>query len=148
MTLHGLGSGSSTLAAYWLQQAVEVDARIAKVDVGEDPRQCCRRQDTRLGLSHGAKAKGDIFKSANQEGKQLGGAVLGASQQALQAAVVKRPQRGASLRLHLREGHAVLSKNQGLVVQLGLPSPNSCSSAPRRSRRFLSLASRPSTAAL
>ena len=40
-TLHGLGSG--TLAAYWLQQAVEVDAGIAKVDVGEDPRQCCRR---------------------------------------------------------------------------------------------------------
>ena len=33
-TLHGLGSGSGTLAAYWLQQAVEVDAGIAKIDVG------------------------------------------------------------------------------------------------------------------
>ena len=39
---------------------------------------------------------------------------------ALQAAVVKRPQRGASPRLHLREGHAVLGKNLGLVVQLDL----------------------------
>ena len=68
-TLHGLGSGSGTLAAHWLQQAVEVDVGIAKVDVGEHPRQCCRRQDTRLGLRRGAKAKGDIFKSANQEGK-------------------------------------------------------------------------------
>ena len=82
-TLHGLGSGSGTLAAYWLQQAVEVDTGIAKVDVGEDPRQCCRRQDTRLSLGRGAKAKGDIFKSMNQEGKQLGGAVLGASQRTL-----------------------------------------------------------------
>ena len=79
MILHGLGSGSGTLATYWLQQAVEVNTGIAKVDVGEDPRQRCRRQDTRLGLGSGAKAKGDIFKSANQEGKQLGGAVLGAS---------------------------------------------------------------------
>ena len=91
-TLHGLGSGSGTLAAHWLQQAVEADTGIAKVDVGEDPRQCCRRQDTRLGLGRGAKTKGDIFKSTNQEGKQLGGAVLGASQWALQAAVVKHPQ--------------------------------------------------------
>ena len=123
MTLHGLSSGSGTLAAHWLQQAVEVDTGIVKVDVGEDPRQCCRRQDTRLGLGRGAKAKGDIFKSTNQEGKQLRRAVLGASQRALQATVVKRPQRGASLRLHLREGHAVLGKNQGLVVQLGLPRP-------------------------
>ena len=120
-TLHGLGSGSGTLAAYWLQQAVKVDAGIAKVDVGEDPRQRCRRQDTRLGLGRGAKAKGDIFKSTNQEGKQLGGAVLGASQWALQAAVVKHPQRGASLRLHLCEGHAVHGKNLGLVIQLNLP---------------------------
>ena len=100
-TLHSLGSGSGTLAAHRLQQAVEVDTGIAKVDVGEDPRQCCRRQDTRLGLGRGAKAKGDIFKSVNQEGKKLGGAVLDASQRALQAAVVKHPQRGASLRLHL-----------------------------------------------
>ena len=49
-TLHGLGSGSGTLAAHWLQQAVEVDTGIAKVDVGEDPCQRCRRQDTRLSL--------------------------------------------------------------------------------------------------
>ena len=62
-TLQGLGSGSGTLAAYWLQQAVEVDAEIAKVDVGKDPHQCCRRQDSRLGLGRGAKAKGDIFKT-------------------------------------------------------------------------------------
>ena len=33
-TLHGLGSGSGTLAFHWLQQAVEVDTGIAKVDVG------------------------------------------------------------------------------------------------------------------
>ena len=35
-TLHGLSSGK--LAARWLQQAVEVDVGIAKVDVGKDPR--------------------------------------------------------------------------------------------------------------
>src|SRR4051812_42275138 len=122
-TVHGLGSGSGTLAACWLQQAVEVDAGVAKVDVGEDPRQRCRRQDTCLGLGRGAKAKGDIFKSTNQEGKQLGGAVLGASQRALQAALVECLQRGASLLLHLCEGHAVLGKNPGLVVQLDLPRP-------------------------
>ena len=72
-TLHGLGSGSSTLTTHWLQQAVEVDTGIAKVDVGEDPRQRCRRQNTRLGLGRGAKAKGDIFKSVNQEGNSLAG---------------------------------------------------------------------------
>ena len=31
-------AAAAALAAYWLQQAVEVDVRIAKVDVGEDPR--------------------------------------------------------------------------------------------------------------
>ena len=75
-TLHGLGSGSGTLAARWLQQAVEVDVGVVKIDVGEDPRQRCRRQDARLGLSRRAKAKGDIFKSTDQEREQLGGAVL------------------------------------------------------------------------
>ena len=88
-TLHGLSSGSGKLAARWLWQAVEVDVRIAKVDVGKDPRQRCRRQDTRLGLSRRAKAKGDIFKSTDHEGEQLGGAILGAGQRAFQAAVVK-----------------------------------------------------------
>ena len=87
MTLHGLSSGIGMLAARWLQQAVEVDVGVAKIDVGEDPRQRHRRQDVCLGLSRRAKAKGDIFKSTNQEGKQLGGAVLDASQRALQAAV-------------------------------------------------------------
>ena len=65
MTLHSLSSGSGKLATRWLQQAIEVDIRIVKVDVGKDPRQRCRRQDACLGLSRRAKAKGDIFKSMN-----------------------------------------------------------------------------------
>src|SRR4051812_20650076 len=69
--LYGFNSGGSTLAAHQLQEVVEVGAGITKVDVGEDPRQRSRRQDTRLGLSHGAEAKGDIPKGLNQEGKQL-----------------------------------------------------------------------------
>src|SRR3954470_24487792 len=120
MPLYGLGSGGSTLAAYWLQQAVKVGAGVSKVDVGENPRQRCRRQDTRLGLSRGAKAKDDILKGTNQEGKQLGGAVLGAGRRALQAALLKRLQRGTSLLLHVREGHGILGKNPGFAVQLSL----------------------------
>ena len=72
-TLHGLSGGSGKLAARWLQQAVKVVVGFVKIDVGKGPRQRCRRQDARLGLSRRAKAKGDIFKSTNQEGKQLGG---------------------------------------------------------------------------
>ena len=68
-TLHVLSSGSGTLAAHWLQQAVEVDVGVKKIDVGEDPRQRCRRQDACLGLSRRAKAKGDIFKSTDHEGE-------------------------------------------------------------------------------
>ena len=69
-TLHDLSSGSGTLTTHWLQQAVEVDTGIAKVDVGEDPRQCCRRHNTHLGLGRGAKAKGDIYESTNHKGEQ------------------------------------------------------------------------------
>ena len=57
--------------------------------MGEDPRQRCRRQDTLLGLGRGAKAEGDIFTGADQEGKQLGGAVLGTDQRAFLAAVIQ-----------------------------------------------------------
>ena len=81
-TLHGLSSGSGKLAARWFQQAVEVDVGVTKIDVGEDRRQRYRRQDARLGLSRRAKEKGDIFKSTDHEGEQLGGAVLGTGQQA------------------------------------------------------------------
>ena len=78
-TLHGLSSGSGKLAARRIQQAVKIDVGVTKIDVSEDTRKCCKRKDTRLGLSSRAKAKGDIFKSTDQEGEQLGRAILGAS---------------------------------------------------------------------